>query len=910
MADPSSARAHLCPTVLVGLGRFGAAVAGRIADERAEALRLVGADPADDDLRRILVDGEAAAIDPASIADAVLVAARKVLGHARVSRARDASDEEGIARLHVLVFADLGEAGVRAAIRSVLAAIEGALLGRLGPIFEAFRTGSARGAAIVPLLTMPHPPAHPEGAAIAGEVRALLRAVAATPPERRAIPQVFVLEDVAECSVLAEGELAQCLRNFASLLLYADDYTLVSELIHGTDLREPLATFVCATAELPRARLRAYGASRVALEALAAVRDAPRTAIDLRELDALEDVEVAELSRADEADRDVAAVLERYAPDRTREPPPSWVEEGTALLQRYGPDDGDRSLDAPIPPADPPSGWIRERIRAIQETWRLLQRRRFDDVVARDRAAIEAWRDRLRSRLQARVDQSLWKDPSPSNFRRSEEIIDKLQRAFGEQLDRAIAERDASTPARAPSFDELRRAHAEVLDAARQKPELAVMALWGGLALVGFALFLAPVLRLGADALSLSPGTGWYLVLHEHAGITAAVIGLAIVAGVCGYHLARAQMAITRALDGLWAALERTITGRSGSLHDYFASRLRLARNIARVEVLLTIRAALEDDAERLVLADKAARRAQAILSEEQRALGVRDGGGDDDLAGLLGRPDEALIESLVGPEGAHAIAGALDPTARQARIADVLATLGEHYGRAGRWREEVPFADVERLRRAAARHAESIATWDPFGDARRAEATAKSLGAFLRRQRRTLRGALNFTGYEDLDPTGVRRVFRGEAILPSGGHDLVREVLMDEATPVATRRGHEDDRAYYLLVASGIHEDAVASLRVAEAERSPINDVPERSARRLAASLPGPGGRRGAAEEVAEEGRSSPADAARETSSEGQVSGDMAEKTASRAAGGESMARLFASLSPGKRGGAGEGDR
>ena len=133
-----------------------------------------------------------------------------------------------------------------------------------------------------------------------------------------------------------------------------------------------------------------------------------------------------------------------------------------------------------------------------------------------------------------------------------------------------------------------------------------------------------------------------------------------------------------------------------------------------------------------------------------------------------------------------------------------------------------MPFADVDRLKEAAARHAAPIAAWDPFADARRAEGTATHLASFLRRQRRTLRTALNFTGYEVHDPTGISRVVRGEAILPGGGHDLVREALVDENSPVPTRRGLEADRAYYLLVAGGIHEDAVASLRVGEGAATP----------------------------------------------------------------------------------------
>ena len=820
MAENWPARALEVPSVLLGLGGFGAGVARRIKEERALARRLVGGDEVGDDLRLVLA-GEGAALGADAVAAEVLAAAREVLGHVRVIQARELSDSEGITRLHVLVFADLGEAAIRDGLAETLAATESLLLGRLGPIFEAFRTGMARGAAIVPLLVMPHPPAHEQGVAIATCLKRLLLEVAETPAEKRAIPQVFVVEDVAERSILSSEELAQCLRNFASLLLYAGDLPLVSSLIHGGEgggqASEPLATFVCATAELPRSRLAAYASQRVALEVLQAVREAPRIEGDMRELDALEDLEVAELSRADEADKDVTAVLERYAPDLSRDPPPRWWEEGSAILDRYGPDEGERSLDAPIPAADPPQGWIRGRMVAIQETWRLLQRRRFDDLVARDRAAVQAWRDRLLERLQERVDQTLWGEPSPDSFRRAEVLVSQLQRAFGDQLDQAIAARDASIPAKAPSFEPLQRAHAEVLDAARQKPEVALVGLWGAMALIGCVLFGGPMLTLLGEALGVDAGSTTGFLLLQHPTWTALGLGLALVIGVCGYHLGRSHIAILAALDGLWAALERTINGREGSLHDYFASRLRLARNIARVEVLLAIQASLADDAQRLMLVDKAARRGQAILGEAQRQLGVRRAHGEDDLSGLLGRPDEALIESLVGPEGAAAIRDSLDQGGAQARISDVLATLAAHYKGGNHWREEVPFADVDRLKEAAARHAAPIAAWDPFADARRAEATATHLSAFLRRQRRTLRTALNFTGYEVHDPTGIGRVVRGEAILPGGGHDLVREALIDENSPVPTRRGLEADRAYYLLVAGGIHEDAVASLRVGE---------------------------------------------------------------------------------------------
>ena len=812
MDETRPARAIEVPTVLVGLGRFGGAVARRLWGERDEALRLAGADPDADDLRLVLSD---LSEEPSEVGDRALAAVRAVLQHRRVVAARDRVDDEGLTRLHVLALADLGEPAVQRGLLPALQAIERALLGRLGPIFEAYRGLTGRGVAVLPLLVMPHPPAHPEGPAIAAAARRLIAAVRAAPPEARAVTQIYLLEDVAKRSILGEGELGQCLRNFAALLLYGGDLELLGHLVHGDDPKEPLATFLCAAAELPRARLAAYGAHRIALEALAAVRAAPRVDTDLAELDALEALEARSLADIGDPDKDVHAVLERYAPPLVRDPPPRWWDEGADLRARYGPDPGDPSLDDPAPPADPPAGWLRERMHEIQEAWRLLQRRRFDDVVARDRAAVEAGRDRVHRRLRDRVDDALWSDPSPAAFRRAEELVHKLGRAFGDRLERAIAERDAIAPAPAPSFADLRAAHAAVLDAARRKPDVRVTALWGALALVAAVALLAPLLRLAADALALRGGLS-ALLLRDHAGLSALALALILVGGVCGHALLRAHIALLRALDGLWAARERTITGSRGSLFDYFASRLRLSRAIARVEVLLSIRAALDADGERLLLIDKAARRAQVTLRERQRQLGVRDCAEGDDLAGLLGRADEALIESLVGSRGAAEIAAALDPMGAEARTRDLLAALADHLRPGGRWREEIPFADVDRLRRAAARHAAPIAEWDPFADARRAEATAEHLAAFLRRQWRALRGALNFTGHEDRDRTGVRRLLHGEALLPPGGHDLVAARLRDERTPVPARRGAEPDRAYYLVVATGVHEDAVESLNTA----------------------------------------------------------------------------------------------
>lgn len=837
------------PAVLIGIGEFGAGVAERLRTERAQALALDhgGREPSQDDELGIVLaraDPSSRPADPRedalalheveSIAARTLELVRRALAHTRMVAVRDASASENQTRLTILVFANLGEAGVREHLWPILREIQARLLAELGPIFEAYRTGRDRNGLILPLLAMPHPPSSPEGPALIECVHALVSAVAETPARQRAIPQVYLIEDVAEFSVLSEAELGQCVRNFATLLLYADlageaGADLVERLLHGSQPKEPLATFVCAVAELPRAKLAAYGRDRVALEVLDAIRAAPRLDATLSEADALEQIEARKFDRGDEAEKDVRAVLERYAPRVEPDPPPRWWEPPDPLRDRYGPDPGDPGLYENQSPAAVPSGWLADRMRAIEETWRLLQRKRFDDVVTRDRAAVERWRDELLAKLRERIDREIWQDPSPQALRRTEELVSKLRRAFAEQLDEAVRERDNARPAPPPDFEQLRNAHARMLDAARRKPDPPRMLLWGLLALLAVTLFLPPVLKMAAEALLLRSDHWLDTLLRDHPGWTSFFVSLLALGGWLGWVLGNAQLALLRALDQMWSALRDTITGgpnsRSGadcSLLEYFTTRLRLSRAIARVESLLAVLASLDADAETLLLIDKAARRARGELRDHLRKLGVvLHRHESDDISGLLGRGGETLVEPFVGDEGAKEIVAALPAGNREIRVHDVLAQLATYYGRGDRWREELPFADLERLRRAAEPHALAIANWDPFDGAERSEATAARLAGFVRRQKRSLRGALNFTGHESLDATGIDRPFAhaGEAIVPRSALSLVREQALADAEHLALRPGIEQDRAYYVVTATGIAESAVASLQPGSVE-------------------------------------------------------------------------------------------
>lgn len=807
------------PSILVGLGPFGVRVVERVVRERGES--------ADDALLATVTQSEPSA---AAVADQVVRAARELLSHRRMVAARDRRGAEGLTRLHVLVVGHLGERRVREVLGDVLAGVERRLLGELSPIFERYRTGAERNLVVLPLCAMPHPAAAERGAELAERVRALAGRIASTPPRERAVPQLFLIEDVAEFSVLGAEELEQCVRNFVTLLLYSlSAVDRVSALLYGETPSAPLATFVCATSELPREALAAYARDSVGLEVVDAVLERAGERVDLREIDALEEVELAAFDEPRDADRDVLELLSRYAPAIDRDPEPPWWERSETIRDRYGPDPADASLLAPQEPPEPPVGWSLARMREIESTWRLLQRRRFDDLIAGERERIAEDRDETLSAIRGRVDDALFADPSPEAFARASALVERMQRAVSLRLEDAIRDRDAALPVPPPSFEAFRGAHGRLLDAARAKPDLGRMIFWGTLFVLAAALFAPLALRALADALALD-ATDWKSPwLRERAWLTALLASSAFALTFLGLRMRRAHLALRAAYHGMWDALEATVTAPRDSVLEYFASRLRLAREVARVEALLAVRAAVLGDSERLTLVDRAARRAKSVLLEALRDARVeRDESGRLDPSRLFGAGEEALVESLLPPESGTFLARHIPPEGRDARVRDVLFALARDERYRWRWREEVPFTSIEALRRAAWTHAEPAASWDPLEMPESAEATARQLAAFARRQARSLHVALNVSGHDLRDPgTAIAAL-----VVPPRAYESVRRLLVEESAGGLSRlpvhRGVDPDRAFYLLSVGDLADDAVASLAVPppaptfEVERDP----------------------------------------------------------------------------------------
>lgn len=801
------------PSILVGLGGFGARVVARVVRERADA---IGREDDDAPLRSLTIEK---GLRADAIGERVLEDAKALLAHPRMVRARDRRGAEGLTRLHVLVIAHLGEAEPRAQLGAILSAIEARLLTELSPIFERFRTGAERNLVVLPIAAMPHPGGFERGDDVIEAVEGLAARLAGTPPRERAVPQLFVIEDVAEYSVLGDAELEQCVRNFLTLLLYSlSAVTRVAPLLYGDSPHAPLATFVCAVSEVPRRELARYAIDSVALEVVdAVIGETKEQGGDLVEIDALEEVELAAFDEPRDADRDVLELLGRYAPAVPRDDEPPWWERGETTRARYGPDPGDPSLDDAQPAPDPPVGWALARMREIEKSWTLLQRRRFDDLISGERERIAGERDRVLEGIARRVDDVLFADPAPIAFRRAGVLVERMERAVSLRLEDAIRDRDAALPVAPPSFEAFRDAHAAMMDAARRKPDLGRMILWGALFVLALVLFLPLGLRALADALAIAESQWQSPWLRERAWLTTLIGASTGTSAYLFLRYRRAHLALVDAFHAMFDALENTVTGMRDSVLEYFSSRLRLAREVARVEALLAVRSAVLGDRERLTLVDRAARRARGALLEALREVHVeRTRDGRLDPSGLFGQGDEALIESMLPPESGRFLDALLPIAERDARVRDVLFALAREQRYRHRWREEVPFTSIRALRDAAWTHAEPAAEWDPLELPDSAEATALALAAFARRQARSLKVALNVSGHDvasDASP-----VLEGELIVPPRAYEATRRHLLEEGgggrARIPVHRGLDPDRAFYVAAIGDIAQTSVASLR------------------------------------------------------------------------------------------------
>jgi hypothetical protein len=759
-------------------------------------------------------------------ADAIREAMAPLLEHRSVM----ARSHGGPTDLPVLLLGSLAEPGVRAALPPLLGAIDRMLSEQLGPLVSGRSAGAH--VALLPILILPRAETPDRRSHHAIDT---LRSIAkyarrpGTPIE--SIARVLVIEDIGARSVLGEDEQVSLLRNAALFIAEArtspETASLTDPLLRHDRGAPPLGTLAVATAELPRARLGQWARAHVGVELLDAVLEARVPAASTASADAIESIDLDSLDQGRDALHLVReALLERYLPTITPDAPPRVLERAQTLRERWGPDHADASVGDPVVAPEIPVGFALKWTRTIEEAWVRFQRTRFDDLVATERARLEEARITVSSRAKERIDAELVASagttPGADALRRAQATTDLLRRAVGERQRDAIRERDAMRPHAPPSFLRFHDAHARFLDSLRARADVDRTVLFGVLLWCAVVLLGPTLLAALADALAIDPSGDLSHWLRDDGTLTSAIAGLVIIGGSLGITIHAAHTASIEAHAQMWKVLGETIDSvESTSVLSYFASRLRLAREAARAEALLSVRGALDRDADRLRLADRAAKRTRSELAS--RVLSSSSGPGvaqaaprrREDLAraaerALRGEP-LALETTLVGAGAGEAIARLLPAAARDTRIADVLRRLSENERWSSRWREEVPFASIDALERATAPHAEPVAAWDPMEGADAAEASFDAIAAFIRQHAESLRAPLATRERG----VGARPFGEGKAFVPLAAVGAVRARLDSGAAgrSIGCERGPGRDRAFYVVAELDLSENDLLAL-------------------------------------------------------------------------------------------------
>jgi len=814
-------------TIVVGLGALGGEALARLTELRSVApVRL---DELDVDL-----EGEAANERAENGADAILTAMAPLLEHRSVM----ARSNGGPTDLPVILLGSLAEPSVRAVLPPLLAAIDRRLSERLGPLFGG-RAAAGGHVALLPILILPRTETLDGGAQQAiATLREVVRYARRPEAPIETIARVLVIEDVGARSVLGRDEQVSLLRNAALFIAEArtdpETAPLTDALLRHDRGAPPLGTLAVATAELPRARLGQWARAHVGVELLDAVLEARAPAASTSSADAIESIDLDSLDQGEDALHLVReALLERYLPSITPDAPPRVLERSQTLRARWGPDHADASVGSPVVAPEIPVGFALKWTRTIEEAWVRFQRTRFDDLVATERARLEEARVTVSSRAKERIDSELVASagatPGADALRRAQATTDLLRRAVGERQRDAIAERDAMRPHAPPSFERFHDAHARFLDSLRARADVDRTVLFGVLSWLTVVLLGPTLLAALADALAIDPAGDLSRWLRDDGTLTSAISGGLILSAFLGSKIRAAHAASVEAHEQMWKVLGETIDSvESTSVLSYFASRLRLAREAARAEALLSVRGALDRDADRLRLADRAAKRTRSELAS--RVLSSSSGPGvaqaaprrQEDLAraaerALRGEP-LALETTLVGEGAGEAIARLLPATARDTRIADVLRRLAENERWSTRWREEVPFASIEALERATEPHAEPVASWDALEGAEAAEASFDAIAAFIRKHAETLRAPLAIRERG----AGARPFGEGTAFVPLAAIGALRARLNSGAAgrSVGCERGPGRDRAFYAVAELDLDEDDLVALSAPDAEK------------------------------------------------------------------------------------------
>lgn len=825
------------PTLLVGLGAFGAAVAEQAvsgapepgpdpgpastadatsdaagdaatgaAGSGAGAASGSGAAPGDGRGDRgagaghpgleIVVDAGAEGIDIDAVADEVERAGRRLLDLGHFVATTEATDARG-PRLDVLVIGDLGEAAVGRGLADVLDAVALRLRTRFRPIL-----GAGEGSLAVCALALV--PRDADSTRIAGAVSSLDALARHVEPPRRPRARLYLVEDQSGKYLLSRAELVRSFTAFVHLLVFSglrDDSGFRGLVEHTGEHDAPFATFVCATLEVRMQVIHELCALALAGELLARYQDEPPPLAE------------------------VASEAEGLVPERTTVEARLWQE-------------GERSLEAYLtPPAisvpriewtDTPEDiverklgpmWRMETERAIEafrERVERLQMDRLAEQIERNGTALVVETlDALRARVQREL------AAGPRGLARALAVARYAAESARGQCQAVRARIDAPELGRFPSLP-LEDLLADVHEAAAAWPRhtparmqrfTAVAGACGSLAAAGFV-------HLGAEAL------GWPLPWWA-----CGILGAALVVPGLSYdlwrHRKRHHNWLGHARDALDQAIERHV---QRDMVAYFRARLAYTRLLWVYRVYRRLTEYLDG----VVAALESAR---AAVAETRRMLAARAHAHTERLAGRSSGETGAegiLYRSLLGPEVVrrlYAHVGPADPGAAAARFHAELTGHGRDAdpGERGRSHElanpreladsrapagsrdagagavdllDAPFADPERVLAFCRRELGALRDASPFDPALPplAEAATEAVRAHLALLARKLSPPLELVQSAVRDTPVARRV----VVAPAEARAVIEETLAPLDQSWQVRALSSDPRRVHLLIDRG----------------------------------------------------------------------------------------------------------
>jgi hypothetical protein len=176
-----------------------------------------------------------------------------------------------------------------------------------------------------------------------------------------------------------------------------------------------------------------------------------------------------------------------------------------------------------------------------------------------------------------------------------------------------------------------------------------------------------------------------------------------LVGWVVRRHARKRQEEMDRAIWLLKNRIEELTVGASGSVRQYFEKRLKFSRDLWIRRLLDRTLDQAGEDIERLNVVDRALTQLRHRYREDQKRLGVRFGGPDEDiedLSGLKSDKGDPIYRRMVDPETLQQLLRTVAPDPDKHAMdfferQRLKQTKGEkETGRLPEWRDSAPFAD------------------------------------------------------------------------------------------------------------------------------------------------------------------------------------------------------------------------